>query len=283
MRPRFTVVLPLRERTDNVGRAAVSVLAQTFGDIELLVLHDGCNGEQIDAVRMIADRRTRIVEQSGAYAVANAIAAAKGELVAVMDATTSPRPHWLARCGLLLDRSGADIVLCGGTRHHLDGTCSEVPPSLHGHLPGAVLGPSAAIAELVTAAPEGRLRAEQVHEDSDERIVRSTEPLLDWFEQAPGRTPRGDRLRLSVALEAIDLLGRSPIPDVELLARSATIGGIAAARMGDHVTARRLLGTARRLQPRELKPLMRWMVAGLPALSERVWDPQSDRDGVLAS
>jgi hypothetical protein len=270
VRPRFSVVLPLRERVDHAGRAAVSVLAQTFSDVELLVVHDGDVGEQIDAVRMVADRRVRILELDPADAVAGGIAAGRGELAAVIDVTTAARPHWLARCGRLLDRSGADVVLCGGSQHHLDGSRSEIQD---GRRPGAVLGPPSDIAEWNRSNGTPDERSGPPGEHRWLRVVRTPEPLLDWFEEVPLRAPRGDRLRLRWALEAIEVLGSSPIPDVELLSRSATIGGIAAARLGEHTTARQLFAMARRLRPGELKPFARWVVASFPPLSERVWDP----------
>jgi hypothetical protein len=280
VRPRFSVVLPLRDRVDHAGRAAVSVLAQTFSDVELLVVHDGLRGEQVDAVRLVADRRVRILELDPAEAVVEGIAAGRGELVAVIDVATAARPHWLARCGRLLDRSGADLVLCGGSQHHLDGSRSEIQPAPDILRPGAVIGPPSDIAELTRAASRPDPLSKPPHDHPWGRAVRTPEPLLDWFERATSRAPHGDRLRLRWALEAIEVLGDSPIPDVELLSRSATIGGIAAARLGDHSTSRQLFAMARRLRPGELKPFARWAVASIPALSERVWDPERDDRGV---
>jgi hypothetical protein len=257
----------------------VSVLAQTFSDVELLVIHDGRLGEQIDAVRLVADRRVRILELDPADGVAAGIAAGRGERVAVIDADTTARPHWLARCGRLLDRTGADLVFCGGSQHHLDGSRSEIRPSPHCLRPGAALGPPSDIAALAGGVDTPGSPLVQPPDGSAARVVRTPEPLLDWFEESTFRALHGDRLRLRWALEAIEVLGNSPIPEVELLSRSATIGGIAAARLGDHSTARQLFAMARRLCPGELKPLARWAVASIPALSERVWDPEQDDCG----
>lgn len=279
VRPRFSVVLPLHERVDHAGRAAVSVLAQTFSDVELLVVHDGGRGEQVDAVRLVADRRVRILELDRADAVPAGIAAGRGERVAVIDASTTARPHWLARCGRLLDRTGADLVLCGGSQHHLDGSRSEIQPSPVCLRPGAALGPPSDIVALAGSADDSPPSLEHSPDGTSGRVVRTPETLLDWFEETSFRALHGDRLRLRWALDAIEVLGDSPIPDVELLARSATIGGIAAARLGDHATARQLFGMARRLSPGELKAFARWAVASIPALSERVWDPDHDDRG----
>ncbi|MTA64816.1 MAG: glycosyltransferase, partial [Actinobacteria bacterium] len=41
MHPRFSVVIPVQNRADVVGRAIASVVAQTFADFELLVVDDG--------------------------------------------------------------------------------------------------------------------------------------------------------------------------------------------------------------------------------------------------
>lgn len=275
--PRFSVVLPVCEGVDNAGRAAVSVLAQTFGDVELIVAHDGGHGAALDAVRLFADRRVRMVRASPEHPALDGLAACRGRRVAVIDTATHARPNWLARCGRLIDQTGADLVFCGGSQHHVDGSCSEIRPAPHCLRPGAVIGSAQDVAdllcmhtdpaELLDSAPGGRGRSS----------VNTPEPLLDWFEQVPLGPQRGDRLRLRWACEAIDVLSESPIPDVGLLARYATIGGVAAARLRDHAEARRLFAMARRLLPGELKPFARWAVASIPALSDRVWDPERDQ------
>ncbi len=65
-RPRFSVVLPVRDRADVVGRAVASVLAQTFADLELVVVDLGSTDRTLDAVRAVADDRVTILEPGSA-------------------------------------------------------------------------------------------------------------------------------------------------------------------------------------------------------------------------
>lgn len=301
MRPRFSVVLPVQDRADNVARATVSVLAQTFRDVELVVVDMGCTDGTMEAVHTVADQRVRVVglaePPAGRVASAAALAtdalvagldACRGRSVAVIDADTAARPHWLARCGLLLDRTGADAVFCGGAQHHRDGTRSEVLPRPHSSRPGAFLIRPELLRDTIASAPDGIVDAHSlvanltVAPDAGgdghalcAGTARTPEPLLDWFDDPRPALPEGDQQRLQWAVDGIDVLSDSPIPDVRLLARYATVGGVAAAGLRRHRQARALLAMARRLQPGELKPLARWAVAGVPSLSDRIWATES--------
>ncbi len=273
MAPRFSVLLPVRDRADNVGRAAVSVLAQTFSDLELVVADGGSTDRTLEAVRTVADDRVRVVNlRSDDDGLAQGLDACRGRWLAVIDVDTAARPQWLARCGLLLDRTGADLVFCGGSQHHRDGSRSDVLPTPRSSRPGAFLARTEQFRHDVgSLGPEDLAR--WVSADSLPRTVRTPETLLDWFDDAPAAPPEDDGQRLRWALEAIDTLSESPIPDVDLLARYATIGGVAAARLRCHSEARALLSLARRVGRGDLKPIARWVVASVPALSNRVWVP----------
>ena len=66
VRPRFSVVIPVRDRADVVGRAVASVLAQTFADVEVVVVDDGSTDDSVAAARAVSDGRVRIVAQDAA-------------------------------------------------------------------------------------------------------------------------------------------------------------------------------------------------------------------------
>jgi glycosyltransferase involved in cell wall biosynthesis len=54
MTPRISVVIPAYNREATIGRAIESVLAQTFGDFELIVIDDGSTDSTPKLVRVHA-------------------------------------------------------------------------------------------------------------------------------------------------------------------------------------------------------------------------------------
>lgn len=100
-RPLVSVVLPVFRRPDVVTAAIRSVQAQTYPHWELLVVDDGSGDDTLDVVRAAADGddRVRVHERpnGGAGAARNTgLAAARGELVAFLDADNTWRPEHLA-------------------------------------------------------------------------------------------------------------------------------------------------------------------------------------------
>jgi hypothetical protein len=85
----------------------------------------------------------------------------------------------------------------------------------------------------------------------------------------------GDELRLEWAFQALDVLARSPIPDATLLARYATIGGVAAARLRRRSESRMLFRVACMSQPEIREHWGRLIVSYLAPISDRVWNPDA--------
>ncbi len=271
MGPRFTVVLPVEDRADSVCRAAVGVLAQTFDDLELVVVDADSRDGTIDAVRTVADDRVRILhcDRGSGHDEAAAIGLeqARGTWHAVIDADTVARPRWLARVGLLGDRSQATSVIVGGVQHHRDGSAAEVVPMPEFTRPGAVVSRS------LLAANDG-LGERRAHDPAagDGIAVTTPEPLLDWYDGPVELPEEDDARRYRWASDALFTLGNSPIPSADLVARYATTAGVAAARLHRHPDAQRMLSVARRVRPGELRPLVRWAVASFPPLSDRFFE-----------
>jgi len=87
--PRVSVVIPTYNRAALVTRAIESVLAQTYGDLELIVVDDASSDTTPDAVVRFDDRRLRYVllpKNGGQWHAENVgIARARGEWVAFLD------------------------------------------------------------------------------------------------------------------------------------------------------------------------------------------------------
>ncbi|CAN5535925.1 hypothetical protein BH10ACT3_BH10ACT3_17210 [soil metagenome] len=376
VRPRFSVVIPVHDRADVVGRAVASVLAQTFADLEVVVVDDGSNDDSVTAARAVADGRVRIVRQEHACVAAartSGLRRSHGAWVVFLDPDDEVAPGWLARFGRLIDSTEAGLVSCAGDQLYTDGTRStfspvdvdlsdldpatsiwsadtlaamqssgptgtvkacfrpgafaatrerlhrvgaflgtdptgvELDPIVSEHvlvddLPPALLrspvmnstvdhvgrglqpvradGPVARASQInpfdpvsqVGLAEIGRQLVASVIEDGLQ-VVHTPESMIVWNEPPVDPCADGDELRLLWALQAIDAVARTPIPDGEMLAQYATIGGVAAARLRDHAEARRLFRLARRAVPDVPKHWVRWIVSCVPPASDRVWEP----------
>lgn len=289
------MVIPVRDRADAIGRTVTCVLAQTFADVEVVVVDDGSADDTVAAARAVADHRVRILRrppEGPAPSTAAGLAAATGRWVAVLDPDTSVHAAWLARLGRLADATGAHFVTCGGEHLHTDGSRTEIlpRPSSTDPLTRACLRSGAFVTErdLLVAAMD-RPPSDPLHAsarpasvaggDALRRVIErggglawTPERLVAWHDRAP-TAPTGDELRLDWALQALDVLARAPIPDADLLARYATIGGVAAARLRRRRDARLLFRIACRARPEVRKHWARYAVSCLSPLSDRIWDP----------
>ena len=62
-RPRVSVIIPTYNRADLVGQAIQSVLDQSLGDFEVLVIDDGSSDHTDELVSSIADARLVYIKQ----------------------------------------------------------------------------------------------------------------------------------------------------------------------------------------------------------------------------
>lgn len=113
--PTVSVILPTRDRADLLAMSAGSVLAQTYRDLELIVVDDGSNEDIEAAVRALRDPRARCLrrERSGGPAVARneGLRAARGHFVAFQDSDDEWLLDKLALQMQVLE-SAADDVMC---------------------------------------------------------------------------------------------------------------------------------------------------------------------------
>ena len=98
--PTVTVVMPVYNTAAYVEAAIDSVLDQTFGDIELLIIDDGGSDESITLCRAYTDPRIRIISQANrglAGARNTGIHQAQGEFIAFLDSDDLWAPEKLTR------------------------------------------------------------------------------------------------------------------------------------------------------------------------------------------
>ncbi|HEX6993416.1 MAG TPA: glycosyltransferase [Gammaproteobacteria bacterium] len=134
--PLVSVVMPAFDAATTIGRAVRSVLAQTLRDFELIVVDDGSTDATAAEARAAAngDPRVRVLAlpHGGIVRALNAgIAAARGALIARMDADDEMRPRRLeAQVELLARRPDVGVVGClvefGGDRDDAPGYALHV-------------------------------------------------------------------------------------------------------------------------------------------------------------
>jgi glycosyltransferase involved in cell wall biosynthesis len=98
--PKVSVILPVHNRADVLPRAIESVLAQVFGDFELIVVDDGSTDGSAAVAKSFGDPRIRIIElgknRGGNVARNEGIRAAHAPLIAFLDSDDRYIPTKLA-------------------------------------------------------------------------------------------------------------------------------------------------------------------------------------------
>lgn len=113
MAPRFSILLPTRNRSELLALAISSVLAQTERDFELLVVGDGCTDNSGAVVAGFGDARIRWFDLPKApgfgYANRNvALRQSTGEYIAFVADDDLVFPDHLQRLAATLEESGAE-------------------------------------------------------------------------------------------------------------------------------------------------------------------------------
>jgi glycosyltransferase involved in cell wall biosynthesis len=115
MAPRVTVIIATYNWSSVLPYSIGSVLRQTFGDFELLVVGDGCTDDSEKVVAAIGDPRVRWInlpENSGHQSGPNneGLRQARGEIIAYLGHDDLWLPHHLAAHVEALDATGAGLA-----------------------------------------------------------------------------------------------------------------------------------------------------------------------------
>jgi glycosyltransferase involved in cell wall biosynthesis len=110
--PAVTIILPTFNRAATLKRSIDSVLSQTFGDFELIIVDDGSTDETSEVLEAFRNHpRIRLVSQSrqGVAKARNVgIALARGRYIAFQDSDDEWLPHKLERSIKTLEALGPD-------------------------------------------------------------------------------------------------------------------------------------------------------------------------------
>jgi cellulose synthase/poly-beta-1,6-N-acetylglucosamine synthase-like glycosyltransferase len=218
MSPRISIVMPFRNAAATLPEALASVLAQEFGDWELLVVDDHSTDRSAEVVRALAggDARVRLLSNEEPPGVVGASVtagrAAAGEWLARMDADDVSHPQRLSRqWAMAQSRPQLDVIGCGveilsplgdGMVRHVDWVNSLMEPQEIANarfIENPMVHPSSLMRKTAVEAAGGYLEVPWA-EDHDlflrmlERgsvFGKVPETLLQWRD-SPGRLTRSD-------------------------------------------------------------------------------------------
>ena len=110
---KVSIIIPLYNKAPYVRRALDSIAAQTFPDFEVIVVDDGSTDYGAAIVADYPDARVRLIRQAnaGPGAARNAaLAQARGELIAFLDADDEWLPSYLAESVRWLESPGSETA-----------------------------------------------------------------------------------------------------------------------------------------------------------------------------
>lgn len=131
--PLISVVMPCFNAQDYLREAVDSVLSQTYGQVELIVVDDGSTDQSQNILKSYGDR-IRVISQAnqGPYPARNlGVNASRGELLAFLDADDWWSPDCLEKLhAALAAHPQAAVAYCGWQNIGKDGGRSDpyVPP-----------------------------------------------------------------------------------------------------------------------------------------------------------
>ncbi|MGA3126204.1 MAG: glycosyltransferase family 2 protein [Candidatus Korobacteraceae bacterium] len=108
-----SVIVPLYNKRAYITRALDSIAAQTFRDLEVIVVDDGSTDDSRQIAEAYPDNRFRVISQpnQGPGAARNTgIACAEGEIIAFLDADDEWLPNYLETNVKLLKQLGTDVA-----------------------------------------------------------------------------------------------------------------------------------------------------------------------------
>jgi glycosyltransferase involved in cell wall biosynthesis len=147
--PLVTVIIATYNWSSVLPYSIASVLAQTFGDFELLVVGDGCSDDSEAVVRAIGDGRVRwmsLPANTGHQSGPNneGLRRARGQFIAYLGHDDLWLPHHL-ECLLSALNGGADVAYAITEMVGPEGSYAERVPLSSRYRPGAWLPPSCVV------------------------------------------------------------------------------------------------------------------------------------------
>ena len=127
-----SVIIPLYNGEKYIKRCIESVIAQTYKDIEVIVIDDGSTDNSYDIAKSYThnDKRITVItkENEGVSKTRNkGISMASGEYIQFVDCDDYIDDHMTEKLVCEMEQSDGDIVICGCTELHEDHKRSIYP------------------------------------------------------------------------------------------------------------------------------------------------------------
>lgn len=111
---KVSVIIPTYNRTDTITDAVQSVLNQTYGSIEIIVIDDGSTDDTFEKISVFSSRITLLRQENlGPSAARNhGVRASTGDIIAFLDSDDTWLPEKIERQVALMERYGKGMVCC---------------------------------------------------------------------------------------------------------------------------------------------------------------------------
>lgn len=285
----ISVVIPAWNRADTIGRAIAGVLAQTYADIEVVVVDDASTDGTAAAVEALGHPKVRLVRHDrnrGAAAARNSgVRAARGAWVAFQDSDDDWLVQKLERQAAHMASLPAGYVAtfctkidygCDQDRRYGRRLASVMPDpretvesgDLNRRLMrGNIIGPQTVLIERAAFLEAGGMDERLRNNEDWDFFIRLSERGLIGFLDDPlvvvliGEDGISRKARSSAAsfVRVYGKIRRKPHADAALLAGLASTTASKLRNVGRPRAARRYLRRAIALQPLQPKPWVKYL------------------------
>ena len=147
--PKVSVIVATHNRADLLPRAIDSVLAQRYGDYEIVIVDDCSSDDTQDVIAVFSDTRIRSfrhdLNRGKSAAINTGIAHARGEYIGFLDDDDEWLPRKLEGQVVLLDSAPPTVGLVYGWMDRVDDSSGRVMPAYRNTVEGDIFEPSLAL------------------------------------------------------------------------------------------------------------------------------------------
>ena len=131
-----SVIIPTHNREQTIKRSILSVLNQSYNNIEVILVDDGSNDNTVNVIHSINDSRVRVIvldSNNGACRARNiGVANSRGEWIAFQDSDDEWLPEKIEKQLSFMESGNYDFSFCQGYLILLNGQRIKSPKDSYG-------------------------------------------------------------------------------------------------------------------------------------------------------